>query len=160
MHPDDLPGQLAILRRTVAEKGRGSARISHYSPGRLPALGSGSGHLCPGADGKPDRLVGVNLDITERKQAEELLLRSKPVPGRGRADWAQKLVYDYDVASAAEMVDASPSLLASPRRNSKRSISKPGRNDSSGRPGENNAVFLHQAEESLSAFHGAGFAAR
>ena len=74
IHPDDRAGARASVERLVAAGG-----VDFYhefrvvrADGAVRWLAS-KGQLMRGADGAAERLIGVNLDITERKQAEESL---------------------------------------------------------------------------------------
>jgi len=76
VHPEDLPGVEATSQRHIDEKGQGSAEfrivltdgsIRHISAVERVVL-DGSANV--------SRLIGVNMDVTERKEAEEALERS------------------------------------------------------------------------------------
>jgi PAS domain S-box-containing protein len=73
IHPEDLPEVEATLQRAIAEKGQGSAEfriiladgsIRNISAVEAVVLDARANVSC---------LIGVNMDITDRKQAEETL---------------------------------------------------------------------------------------
>ncbi len=77
VHCDDLKAQLEALRHTIREKGHGFREFRIIRP-------DGSQRHLQAADavviddhGAPVRMVGMNIDITERKQAEEALRRNE-----------------------------------------------------------------------------------
>jgi PAS domain S-box-containing protein len=74
VHPDDLPGLCAALADALS--GRTSAyrvevRVRHPRKGERWVLGLG--HVKLAAGGAPARLMGISIDITDRKRAEENL---------------------------------------------------------------------------------------
>jgi PAS domain S-box-containing protein len=78
VHPDDRP---AILAAAAAMQAPGSSlfrsefRIRRGPDGELRWLAA-LGRLVAGEPGQPLRLVGVNLDVTDRRQAEDELQRA------------------------------------------------------------------------------------
>ncbi len=73
IHPDDLASISAAIQ--AEQEYRGEYRV--VSPdGRMRWL-LGLGRVERGADGKPRRMSGLNIDITDRKQAEEALRESE-----------------------------------------------------------------------------------
>ena len=70
--PADLAGQEARLQRTITSCGQDQRefRIRRASDGVIRVIQAAE-RVIAGADGAAARVVGVNLDITERKQAEE-----------------------------------------------------------------------------------------
>lgn len=78
VHPDDLPIALqnvdnAINKRTPEY--RAEFRMRHKDGSWRWILSRGS--LIDDADGKPARLLGIHIDITDRKRAEEALQASE-----------------------------------------------------------------------------------
>ncbi len=73
IHPDDRELALRKARQVMAESDE------YYDEFRIvPAIGpirwvSSKGRVIRSADGRPERMLGVNIDITERKLAEESL---------------------------------------------------------------------------------------
>ena len=77
VHPEDLPGVEAVLRKTREEKGQGSAEFRIL-------LGNGAlrnisviQRAVLDESASVSRVIGVNMDITERKQAEQSLRNSE-----------------------------------------------------------------------------------
>ena len=76
--PEDLPEQEKILRETAQRLGRGSREF------RIRRTTDGEGRTIqavetvrPDAQGKPEWVVGTNLDITEQKKAEKAVRESE-----------------------------------------------------------------------------------
>jgi PAS domain S-box/PAS domain S-box/PAS domain S-box/PAS domain S-box len=74
LHPEDRERQREVVEQAIATGGRYDEehRISNPSGGAsvwVRALGA----VVNGTDGKPARIVGMTQNITERKQAEEVL---------------------------------------------------------------------------------------
>ena len=70
--PEELAEQQARLRHTIATCGRGQRefRITRASDHAVRII-QASEMVIPGADGKAERMVGINFDSTESKLAEE-----------------------------------------------------------------------------------------
>ncbi len=76
LHPDDRPLVQTMLQRAIAEQTDYEVEERCYHPdGSLHWL-TVRGQLVYDSQGQPLRMVGVTLDITERKQYEESLQRS------------------------------------------------------------------------------------
>jgi PAS domain S-box-containing protein len=78
VHPDDLEQALANVRNAVEKKTseyRSEFRLRHKNGHWRWILSLGS--VIDGPDGKPARMLGVHVDITERKQAEQALKASE-----------------------------------------------------------------------------------
>jgi PAS domain S-box-containing protein len=77
VHPADLPACEAALQRVVAEKGQGSADfriiLSDHSVRNIEAVE----RVVLNEEGNVTRVVGVNVDVTERKEAEAQLRTAK-----------------------------------------------------------------------------------
>ncbi|MDO9711531.1 PAS domain-containing protein [Paracraurococcus lichenis] len=75
VHPDDLPGLTAAIESALAA-GDGvfshEFRVVHRGGVRWLA---GHGHAVPGPDGRATRMVGLNFDVTARREAEAVLAR-------------------------------------------------------------------------------------
>src|SRR5437762_1974270 len=72
VHPDDRAARHRAIER--AKGTRGAYEIEYrilLADGSVRWIG-GRGRCLPEGDGKPNRLLGVSMDITERKHAEEL----------------------------------------------------------------------------------------
>ena len=77
VHPEDLPGQEAALQRTIREKGQGFREFRIIRPnGALRHIQSAEAVITDDR-GTPIRVVGVNIDITGRKEAEGALRQSE-----------------------------------------------------------------------------------
>ncbi|HYG84844.1 MAG TPA: PAS domain-containing protein [Azospirillum sp.] len=77
-HPDDRPMIEEIVRRAFVERRAAytaEVRVVHPVRGVRWMLTIGGARY--GADGRPERLLGVCIDITERKAAEEEMGRSQ-----------------------------------------------------------------------------------
>ncbi|MBS0638437.1 MAG: PAS domain S-box protein [Proteobacteria bacterium] len=76
VHPDDRPALDAAIEAALAT---GAGVFSHEFRVRLPGgrqrwIG-GHGRAIPGPDGKAARMVGLNFDVTERREAAAVLER-------------------------------------------------------------------------------------
>jgi diguanylate cyclase (GGDEF)-like protein/PAS domain S-box-containing protein len=70
VHPADLPEAEASLQRAITSKGQDSVDFRIIRPdGSIRVIRAAEG-IVVGADGEVIRVVGVNIDITERKRAE------------------------------------------------------------------------------------------
>jgi PAS domain S-box-containing protein len=78
VHPDDLPAQEAALQQVVREVGRSQRefRILRRSDDAVRHI-SASELAIAGPDGRTVRVVGVNRDITERRQVMEQVRQSQ-----------------------------------------------------------------------------------
>lgn len=73
IHPDDQGRLQQAIQRVVREGGRFECdyRVRHPDGGWRWFLGMGDSAVSP--EGKPSKLIGVSLDITERKRIEQAL---------------------------------------------------------------------------------------
>ena len=75
VHPEDLPACEASIGEAIARKAtewRGVYRMTRADTGALRWIDAQS-RIFYDARGEPLRMVGINLDVTERRQAEEAL---------------------------------------------------------------------------------------
>jgi PAS domain S-box-containing protein len=72
VHPDDRPHVTSVVSRTVEQGGDYDIEFRIVWPDGTVHWIQGLGHTFAGADGRPERLVGLAIDITQRKQADEL----------------------------------------------------------------------------------------
>lgn len=78
VHPDDKAAFLDLVERGDSKGHDGGCEIRFLRPDQSIRWALAAGHIIQGSDGRPTRFAGVDLDITERKQAEdrqELLVR-------------------------------------------------------------------------------------
>jgi len=77
IHPDDLPEMEAVMRTTLASKGEGSGEFRIVlADGTIRNI-SAVYRAVLDANGNLFRVIGVNVDVSERKQAEEALRSSE-----------------------------------------------------------------------------------
>jgi PAS domain S-box-containing protein len=77
VHPDDLPGQEAALQQSIAEKSPGALEFRIIRPDGSVRHVQAAEAVMIDEHGTPVHMVGVNIDITERKQAERALRQSE-----------------------------------------------------------------------------------
>lgn len=77
VHPEDLPGQIAAFKKTIAEKGRQVRDFRIVLPdGSIRHIHAADAVIAD-EQGTPIRIVGLNIDVTEQKRAEESLRESE-----------------------------------------------------------------------------------
>ncbi|HEY9736004.1 MAG TPA: PAS domain S-box protein [Trichocoleus sp.] len=81
IHPDDLPPAQVLTERVLAQGGGFSTEFRIILPDGSVRWLSSQGMVVHGSHQRPIRLIGVNFDITARKQAEaereQILLREQ-----------------------------------------------------------------------------------
>lgn len=77
VHPDDRPVLAAAQQKALADGGRYQAELRFKLANGRMRWGYLRGQILYGAEGKPERMLGIELDITERKGAEEALRESE-----------------------------------------------------------------------------------
>ncbi len=77
VHPDDLPAQQEALQRTILEKGHGFREFRIIRPNGSQRHIQAAWAVIINDDAAPVRVVGMNIDVTERRQAEEALQRNE-----------------------------------------------------------------------------------
>ena len=77
VHPEDLPAVLAALQKVIKEKGQGSAEFRITRTDGAVRNISAAERVVLDERGNVNRLIGVNVDVTDRKQAEEALEQSR-----------------------------------------------------------------------------------
>ena len=118
IHPDDLPVLRAEVERARATRGVYTTEFRVVVPealgggvrwlaGPARAVGTGEGGTGDGAagDGAATRLVGVNFDITERRQAEQAL-REGELRFRNMADHSPAMVWVTEADGACSYLNA------------------------------------------------------
>ena len=77
IHPDDKDATVKEVQKAISnEKEYDTEFRVVWADGSTHFL-KAKGHIIRNGDGKPLRMIGVNYDITERKQAESELLKAK-----------------------------------------------------------------------------------
>ncbi|MGD0404854.1 MAG: EAL domain-containing protein [Candidatus Acidiferrales bacterium] len=77
VHPEDLPHVEATLQRVIDQKCQGSAAFRIITPtGAVRSLSAVEGVILD-RRGNVSRVIGVNIDVTDRKEAEENLFAEK-----------------------------------------------------------------------------------
>lgn len=77
LHPDDLPAVHATQQKVIAEKGEGSAEFRMTrTDGCLRHIPAIERAVCDEL-GNVTRMISVNIDVTESKQAEDALFEEK-----------------------------------------------------------------------------------
>jgi PAS domain S-box-containing protein len=77
VHPDDLEAAEAVLARAIADKQPWEMEFRIIRPDGGVRWIAAKGKLFADAEGRPVRMLGVNLDVTERKRVEEALRNSE-----------------------------------------------------------------------------------
>ncbi len=77
VHRDDLAAQQKALQQTIREKGHGSREFRIIRPDGAQRHIQAADAIITNDHGKPVRMVGMNIDITERKRAVEALQRNE-----------------------------------------------------------------------------------
>ncbi len=102
------PGDWGLVREAIERSTRSieptgvEYRILTGEGGVRWVLSRGRSHLTP--TGEPDRVMGVSIDITERKRAEEALLASESRL-KAAAELAGLAFYEIDYAAGTMFVD-------------------------------------------------------
>jgi PAS domain S-box-containing protein len=108
LHPDDRPEVMKLVERAF-ETGapiEGEWRVV-WPDGSVHWL-SGRGQVIRDAGGIPVRMTGVNMDITDRKQAEERLQQTQKLESIGRL--AGGLAHDYNNLMSIILLHADTAL--------------------------------------------------
>jgi PAS domain S-box-containing protein len=77
VHPDDVPTVQEALSLPINEDSDYQGQFRAMLPGGLVRWIEGYGQVVPDPDAKPKRMIGVNCDITSRKQIELALKASE-----------------------------------------------------------------------------------
>ncbi|WP_462321183.1 sensor domain-containing protein [Halochromatium sp.] len=104
-HPDDRTAIEAAMERALCGDGRYQLehRILRADDGRV-RVAEVTGELIRDADGQPWRMVGVGLDVTERRQAEDALRQSEERL-RLTLEATSDGLWDWDVRSGSLTVN-------------------------------------------------------
>jgi PAS domain S-box-containing protein len=99
VHPEDV-GKLDNLRRIAFECRRGEYNADYRTvlPGRGVRWIEARSFISYNGDGQPERVIGVNIDVTERKHTEALLSESNALLVDAMAA-GQVMAFEWDVAT-------------------------------------------------------------
>jgi PAS domain S-box-containing protein len=109
VHPDDRTAFLDLVQRGDSKGHDGSCEIRFVRPDQSTRWALAAGHIIHDSDGRPTHFAGVDLDITERKQAEdrqELLVRELDHRAKNLLAVVQSIVRLTKGASIADFVNA------------------------------------------------------
>jgi formate hydrogenlyase transcriptional activator len=116
VHPDDRALVLGLIERAGRSAGPIHVDYRIVLPGQSDVRWVDSrGRSYLGPDGRPERLTGVSVDVTERKRADEALRASEARLAVG-ADLAGLAFFEVDYAHGAAYIDDRfRALLGLPR---------------------------------------------
>jgi PAS domain S-box-containing protein len=77
VHPDDLPSVLAAVQKSLASGSDYGAEFRIIPEPGMSRWIAARGKIYRDASGKPVRMVGIDMDITDRKKFESQLLQSQ-----------------------------------------------------------------------------------
>ncbi len=125
VHPDDVK-KLIEFRSEAFEDGQGVYNVDYriVLPGRGVRWIESRSTISYDSDGQPERVIGVNIDATERKQTEALLSESNALLADAMAA-GQVMAFEWDPATglskrcdkALHILGYEHADLASARRN-------------------------------------------
>jgi PAS domain S-box-containing protein len=90
VHPDDAAGVSEAIRQAVEEGKPYSQEFRIVRPSGEVRWISTNGRVLPGADGRPARMLGAAIDVTERRAAEEALREA----GRRKDEFLAMLAHE------------------------------------------------------------------
>ncbi len=96
VHPDDRPDAEAAVGRAIATAGSFEAEFRATRPDGSTRWLAARGQVYPDDTGRPVRLIGINMDVTERRRAEDRL--------RFLAEASSLLAGSLDYATTLESV--------------------------------------------------------
>ena len=92
--PEDLPAVEATLQRAIDEKGQGSADYRIVLPDGSLRNVAAVERVVLDERGNVTRLIGVDMDVTERKQAEEALAQTRKDEMRFKDDFLSHVSHE------------------------------------------------------------------
>jgi PAS domain S-box-containing protein len=94
VHHEDLPAVEATLRKAIEEKGQGSAEYRIILTDGSVRNVSAVERVVLDEHANVSRLIGVNIDVTERKQAEEALEQSRQAQMRFKDEFLSHVSHE------------------------------------------------------------------
>jgi PAS domain S-box-containing protein len=77
LHPDDITQSIGEINESISNGGPYNTEYRAIRPDGTVVFIKAQGDIIPDDSGKPIRMLGVNVDITERRQMEEKVLASE-----------------------------------------------------------------------------------
>jgi len=105
IHPEDQAIVFQSYTRAVEQGEPFQVEYRIVKPDGQISWLSSQGRICYGADGQPERLIGVAADISERKQAEEAL-RASETFYRTIGEAVPDFIWSCDVTGKPDFVNA------------------------------------------------------
>jgi PAS domain S-box-containing protein len=84
IHPEDLPIVQAKIQKAIEERSDYYVEFRTIWADGKEHWVSGKGKVILGADGQPERMVGIGADVDRRRREEEALRRSEKLAAAGR----------------------------------------------------------------------------
>ncbi len=111
VHPEDAPRVRAAVHEGRGDAFRHEFRIAHPTRGERWIAGVGRFERGPG--GRPVRGSGINMDVTERRRAEQALRRAKEAAERASAAKSRFLAAaSHDLRQPLQALDLQRAVLA------------------------------------------------
>ncbi|MBR9982330.1 MAG: PAS domain-containing protein, partial [Desulfatitalea sp.] len=107
--PEDLPGAMEDLRAALAGEKELNIEFRVQLPDGAVRHLAGAATVVRDADGRPNRVIGVNFDITERKRAEAALQQAKEEAEALNRHLARQTAYANEMAAQAKMANEAKS---------------------------------------------------
>jgi PAS domain S-box-containing protein len=117
VHPEDI-GKLDNLRRIAFGSRRGEYNADYRTviPGRGIRWIESRSFISYNGDGQPERVIGVNIDVTERKHTEALLSESNALLVDAMAA-GQVMAFEWDAATrVSKRCERAAEILGYERR--------------------------------------------
>jgi PAS domain S-box-containing protein len=107
-HPEDRSIRDAALKQTIETKGSYEIEYRALLPGGVVRWISGRARYVPDENGDLTRILGVSMDVTERKQTQELLQIAAEGSHFGVWSWDEKTMEVVWDKAAREMFGVPP----------------------------------------------------